>query len=186
MATQRKTTAKSAVKTAAKTAAKPAAAKPVKRAVRKRVKKRSNRRGGRGFFFAMLFVLALALVYFFFGAQIEAELGIRQTGGVILLEADEILVSFIDVGQGDAILVRSQDHAVLIDGGEHAQRNALTGYLRAAGIRRLDYVVATHPHSDHIGGLVTVLGQFEIGHVVMPDITHNTATFERFLEVIDN
>ncbi|MCL1787022.1 MAG: MBL fold metallo-hydrolase [Defluviitaleaceae bacterium] len=189
MATSRKTTAKAAVQSAAKTT-KAAAVQPAKRAVRKKVKKRSSRGGGKGFFFAMLFVLVFALVYHFFGQQIWTELaefGVRLTSdGAIVLEPGEVLVSFIDVGQGDAILVRSRDHAVLIDGGEHAQRNALTGYLRGAGIRRLDYVVATHPHSDHIGGLVTVLSQFEVGHVVMPDITHNTATFLRFLEVIDN
>ena len=135
----------------------------------------------------MLLILAFALIYYFFGGQIQEQIGTRFGGaGAIALEENEIIVSFIDVGQGDSILVRSRDHAVLIDGGEHAQRNAVLNYLRDAGVRRLDYVVATHPHSDHIGGLITVLRQLDVGRVVMPDIIHNTATFERFLEVIEN
>jgi len=134
----------------------------------------------------MLFLLAFVLVYNFAGDEILYRIGFAGTPGTVVLADGEILVSFIDVGQGDSILVRSRDNAVLIDGGEHAQRNVVLDYLRNVGVRRLCYVVATHPHSDHIGGLVTVLGRLEIGHVVMPDVTHNTNTFERFLDAIEN
>jgi len=127
----------------------------------------------------MLFVLAFALIYFFYGDVLF------QRDPNLVLEHNEIAVSFIDVGQGDSVLIRSANHAVLIDGGEHAQRNTVLNYLRDAGVRRLDYVIATHPHSDHIGGLVAVMSQLEVGRVVMPDVMHNTVTFERFLETIE-
>jgi len=133
----------------------------------------------------MLLILAFALVYFFGGEQISVLINTGR-GAPIELADDQIMVSFIDVGQGDSILVRSNSHAVLIDGGEHAQRNVVINYLRDAGVTRLDHVVATHPHSDHIGGLVTVLGRKEVGYVVMPDIEHNTSTFENFLAAIEN
>jgi len=166
------------------------ARQPIKRAIRKTTRKRQNKRRGqlgKKFFLSMLFILAFVVVYQFFWDDIQAQLGIQFGGsGAVVLAENEILVSFIDVGQGESILIRSRSNAVLIDGGEHRERNAVLGYLRSAGVRRLCYVVATHPHSDHIGGLITVLGRLDVGSVVMPDVTHNTATFERFLEVIEN
>jgi len=172
----------------------PARQQPIKRAIRKTTRKRRNKRRGqlgKKFFLSMLFILAFVVVYQFFWDDIQTQLGIQLEGfgsgsGSIILAENEILVSFIDVGQGESILIRSRNNAVLIDGGEHRERNAVLGYLRNAGVRRLCYVVATHPHSDHIGGLITVLGRLEIGNVVMPDVINDTPTFDRFLEVIEN
>ena len=162
----------------------------IKRAVRagtgrKRRRRSRKGRGGRRFFFSMLLILAFVLLYHFFWEDIAERFGFGTTTFTTLYDG-EIMVSFIDVGQGDAILIRSRDNAVLIDGGEHSARNAVLNYLRSAGVRSLCYVVATHPHSDHIGGLVTVLGRLDVDMVVMPDVTHDTNTFERFLQVIDN
>jgi len=98
----------------------------------------------------------------------------------------EIMVSFIDVGQGDSILIHTNNHAVLIDSGEHRHRNTVLSYLNNAGIQRLDYVVATHPHSDHIGGLSTILGSIDVGRLLMPDATNNTVAFEQLLESIES
>ena len=99
----------------------------------------------------------------------------------------EIRVSFIDVGQGDSILIQSPGgHAVLIDGGEYSERNKLVAYLEKMNIQAFDYVVATHPHSDHIGGLATILDKFEVKNLLMPDAINNTATFEKLLEAAEN
>jgi len=150
-----------------------------RRAVRRRTKRSVNRGGGKTFFVVSLLILIFAAAYYFIGDYIFP-------GEYVEPAAGEIIVSFLDVGQGDSILIRTVDHAVLIDGGEHRARNVVLDYLRNAGITRLDYVIATHPHSDHIGGLVTVLGRVDVGRVVMPDIMHNTVTFESFLEAIEN
>ena len=152
------------------------------RATRRRTSRRRKSGNGFSFFLLTLAVLAFALAYIFAG---DLFLPQRESDMVFSAEG-EIIVSFLDVGQGDAILVRTSENAVLIDAGEHRQRDVVLNYLAEAGISRLDYVVATHPHSDHIGGLVRILRDFEIGHVVMPDVTHNTDTFENFLAAIEN
>jgi competence protein ComEC len=99
---------------------------------------------------------------------------------------NEIIIHFIDVGQGDATLIHSHDHAILIDGGEPRYGQQVINYIRDQGITRLDYVVATHPHSDHIGGLVHVISQMEIGTLLMPDAENNTVAFENLLAAIEN
>ncbi|MGB9887927.1 MAG: stalk domain-containing protein [Moorellales bacterium] len=91
-------------------------------------------------------------------------------------------VHFLDVGQADSILVRLPDgRALLIDGGNNADGPAVVSYLKAQGIERLDWVVATHPHEDHVGGLDAVLDAFEVGKVYAPRATTNTRAYEDFL-----
>jgi competence protein ComEC len=98
---------------------------------------------------------------------------------------NEIRVHYIDVGQGDAILIHSARNAVLIDGGDAKAQQTLLDYLRSAGIRDLDYVIATHPHADHISGLPKVVKQFGVKNVIMPDAAHTSGTFEKLLAAIE-
>jgi competence protein ComEC len=94
-------------------------------------------------------------------------------------------VHFIDVGQGDSIFIRTPDGSTaLIDGGS-AGSSALS-YLQHQGITKLDVVVATHPHEDHIGGLISILNTMMIGGVWTSGASHTTDTYERFLDVIDS
>ena len=97
----------------------------------------------------------------------------------------EIFVHFIDVGQGDSILIQSADHAVLIDAGTTASTQSIINHLEYVGIDTIDVVVATHPHADHIGGMPGVIDRFDVREVWMPDRYHTTATFERFLDAIE-
>lgn len=105
--------------------------------------------------------------------------GYRSTG-------EELAVHFIDVGQGDSILIEGPDFAVLIDGGYKENGPDVADYLRARGITRLDLVVATHPHGDHIGGLIQVLLEFEVDEVLDPGVAYASGTYEEFLDVIDS
>lgn len=94
-------------------------------------------------------------------------------------------VHFIDVGQGKAVLIRKDDFCALIDGGDTGTTESLTKYLKDEGVTRLDFVVATHPHADHIGGLPLVIDSFDIGDVYMPDEAATTKVFERMLDSIE-
>ena len=95
---------------------------------------------------------------------------------------NDLTVHFIDVGQGDCELIQKGDSGILIDAGEAENGGRVARYLRSAGIARLEYVIATHPHSDHAGGLAAVVSGFDVGRVVMPDVTSNSASFENLLK----
>ena len=97
----------------------------------------------------------------------------------------EIRVHFIDVGQGDSVLIQSTNHAVLIDAGPTVAGQNIVTYLNHFGITTIDYVVATHPHADHIGGMPHVLDRFIVHNLWMPDRSHTTDTFDRFLDAIE-
>lgn len=99
--------------------------------------------------------------------------------------ASSMEVHFIDVGQGDSALIRSGGQTLLIDAGENDQGDRVVSYLKSLGIERLDYVVGTHPHSDHIGGLDTVLRAFDVGTVILSPKAHTTRTFEDVLDAVE-
>jgi len=105
------------------------------------------------------------------------------------LPRDDFYVHFIDVGQGDCALIEAQGRFMLIDGGERGNEDQVTKYLKAQGVQQLDYVVATHPHSDHIGGLAYgILDNFSVGTVIAPRFSPenmpDTNTFEAFLQAV--
>lgn len=98
-------------------------------------------------------------------------------------------VHVIDVGQGSSTLIQSGETGILIDGGERVYGQTVVEYLCSVGIKELSYVVASHPHTDHIGGLTAVLNYFPVENVIMPYLTEEntptTKTYESFLELID-
>jgi len=103
--------------------------------------------------------------------------------------AGGLAVHFIDVGQGDCELIEAQGHFLLIDGGERGNEEKVIKYLRQQGVEKLDYVVSTHPHSDHMGGLAYgVLAAFPVGTVIAPrfspENTPTTQTYEKFLDAV--
>jgi len=100
---------------------------------------------------------------------------------------DELLsIHFIDVGEGDAILLVQGDYAMLIDGGPVEMGTVVFTYLRDHGIERLEYVVATHPFADHIGGLSDVLRRMNVRNVLLPMVYHDTPIYNAFLISVED
>lgn len=92
--------------------------------------------------------------------------GTKQTSA-----ANSCFVHYIDVGQGDCELVECDGKYMLIDAGENGFETVVINYLKSHKIEVLDYVVASHQHSDHIGGLSEVLEAFEVKNIIMPRLT---------------
>lgn len=106
------------------------------------------------------------------------------------LKGDAVLkMHVIDIGQGDAILMQCGTQNVLIDCGENGMGETVLAYLDKEGVTKLDWLIGTHPHSDHIGGMDTVIkSDIKISKVMMPqlpdDVTPTTRTYTEVLDAI--
>lgn len=98
---------------------------------------------------------------------------------------DNFTIHFLDVGQGDSLLVQFAGKNILIDAGEADMGGRVVSYLKGHGVSKLDLVVATHSHSDHIGGLATVLKTFPVGAILDSGQAHSSETYENFLTLVD-
>ncbi len=97
---------------------------------------------------------------------------------------DGVTIYYIDVGQADSTLIVSEFGNMLIDGGENETENSLVKFISEKGINTLDYVVATHAHSDHIGGLDKVIEEFNVKNILMTNGINETTSYENFLKAI--
>lgn len=93
----------------------------------------------------------------------------------------ELTFSVLDVGQGLSVLVESNDHYMLFDGGDRNASSYVVSYLKNQGVTELDYLIASHYDSDHINGVIGALNAFTVGTVIGPDYEHDSATYDSFL-----
>ena len=106
---------------------------------------------------------------------------------VSTFSGDTLRVNYIDVGQGDSIFIQLPNkETMLIDAGEAYKSENVINYLNNLDIKRIDYVVGTHPHTDHIGGLESVINTFDIGSIYMPNAISTSKTYEDLLTTISN
>lgn len=123
-----------------------------------------------------LVIIVLAIIYLFQSGYIGPKPD----------PIEDLTVRFVDVGQADCEIIQLPDgRNIIIDGGKNDTEDTLVEKIRNYGIQKFDYVIATHPHEDHIGGLDKVIENFEIGCVYMPDATSNSKTFDDMLDIIE-
>ena len=116
--------------------------------------------------------------------SVNKEIDIKNNSD-IKLDGELLKVNYIDVGQGDSILIElPNNETMLIDAGERNYDKKVISYIDLLGITKLDYVIGTHPHTDHIGGLASVIKKYDIGKVYMPRKQSNSKTFINLLNTI--
>ena len=125
------------------------------------------------------------------GANVQGlENVIVQTGeeciSKIDVNEDVLRVYYFDVGQADSILIVNNGQSMLIDAGKRESGDVVVNNLKTIGIEKIDYLVGTHPHEDHIGGMAKVVGNFDIGTIFMPKTPHTSATYEKLIDEIAN
>lgn len=100
-------------------------------------------------------------------------------------EIGTLSVHYLDVGQGDSIFIELPNQkCMLIDAGENMYGKSITEYINNLGYTNIDYLVATHPHADHIGSMAYVVKHNNIGEIYMPKVTTTTKTYENLLTAI--
>ena len=142
-----------------------------------------KRKGFKGILllFSMLFALT--------GCSVS-EATQHQLGGMAgdAIQAEDVLlrVDFLNVGQADCALLSTNGHYMVIDGGNNGDADRILSYLEEQGVEKLDAVVGTHPHEDHIGSLDAIINHFDVDAVYMPKIMHTSKTFEDVLDAVAN
>ena len=140
----------------------------------RRVDKRVFRAVGNVVLAVVLIAVAVLFILNYFGIK----------PGRLFAHTRDVSVHFIDVGQGDAALVLTKEHAVLVDAGPVAVGRTTAEYVRSY-TKKLDYVLISHPHEDHMGGLPKIIETVEIGAIVMTADGSDSAFFSRTLDLIE-
>ena len=130
----------------------------------------------------LTFVCVLAALCIFNGIGGQQETSTVDDGVASDSTSVGMEVHFIDVGQGDATLIKADGHAMLIDAGENDKGTAVQLYLQKQGVERLDYLVLTHTDSDHIGGADVIISKFDIGQIFLSDFKKDNKTYRELMD----
>lgn len=127
--------------------------------------------------FRKLYVLLIGMLFLLSGcAKKDMDSGLENPG---------IKVTFFDVGKGDAILIETQEHTMLIDAGYDDTYGVIKNYLTKQGIQKLDYLVVTHFDKDHVGGADRIIRSVDIGEIMQPDYESDAGQYLEYCTVLE-
>ncbi len=135
----------------------------------------------------VVFVAIITISIFAPWEDVYQKVGLKTDSDI---ENYPLSVHFIDVGQGDCIFIKLGDSTMLIDSGEKNNDEKIIKYLRNNGVVKIDYIVTTHPHSDHIGAMPSIIENFNVKNIIMPRLSEQnmptTKGYENFLIAVKN
>lgn len=123
-------------------------------------------------------IISLILIFIFIGCSLPV---FKNNAIPDSYKKNRLIVHYIDVGQGDSILIQVNSKNILIDAGPYENKNNVVKYLKKQKIKILDYVIETHPHEDHIGGMSSVINNFRITSFYAPKVTANSDAFKNMV-----
>ncbi|MDD5826897.1 MAG: ComEC/Rec2 family competence protein [Bacilli bacterium] len=133
-----------------------------------------------------ILLIIVAIFYSLYEKDIDKTFGLPVTETFQETENTNTLdITYLDVGQADSILIQNKGHNMLIDAGNNEDGPLLVQYFKEQNINKFDYLITTHPHEDHIGGMDDIINNFDIEKIYMPDVTTTTKTFLDVLEAIE-
>lgn len=138
---------------------------------------------------ALLVLIAAVFLYCVYLENDTEDVPPAAVSSFISEDAD-LEIHFIDVGQGDCSLIKWNGRAMLIDSGEKEEADTVLDYLKKQKVTRLDYIIVTHPHSDHMGSMSEIISALSVGKVIAPrvsdEMTPTSKTYESFLLALRN
>ena len=134
-----------------------------------------------------IIAILIVLLYNYYTKDIEPSNANKENIPVINEVTSDLQIYYFDVGQADSILILNNDTAMLIDAGNNADGPLLVDYIKnKLKINKIDIVVGTHPHEDHIGGIDDIINNFDIEDIYLPEEITTTKTFEDMITAIEN
>jgi competence protein ComEC len=98
----------------------------------------------------------------------------------------ELKVHFMDVGQGLGVLIESDGHYMMYDGGNRSKSSYVVSYMKKQGVKTLDYAIASHYDSDHLNGVIGAINAFDVKHIAAPDYVHTSKLYTSFMKTVKN
>lgn len=131
----------------------------------------------------LIFILLTASIFLLI---IKFNLFAKNCNNFVQSNPNKIFVHYIDVGQGDSILVQVNNRNLLIDSGPKSDKRKLLSYLSTLKLDRLDYIIATHPHEDHIDNMSDVIRDYNVLNFYAPKVVTTTKSFELMIDALKN
>lgn len=133
-----------------------------------------------------LILAIIVIVGTVIGESLLGSVPAEQESGSQYVDSSSFSVHFIDVGQGDCTLIKTDKGNMLIDAGENGTESRILNYLAEQNVDEIEYFIATHPHSDHIGGAAEIISNIKINNVIMPRLTaSNTPTSKTYENMLN-